>query len=118
MLRRFLLLTALLLPAAARPDDGRQMYGKKCLACHSLDGSGAKPLGQATGAPDLRASRLTQAEIERVIAAGRGRMPGYRDRLTAEQVSALAAYVREGLQQPPAGPPPPSPAAPSAPAGQ
>jgi cytochrome c6 len=111
MLRPSLLLVAgLLLPAAARADDGRQMYGKKCLACHALDGSGDKPLGRKVKAPDLRLSRLAQAEIEQVIAEGRGRMLPYKDKLTPEQIAAIAAWVREGLRKAepvPAAPPAP-----------
>jgi mono/diheme cytochrome c family protein len=118
MLRTTLLIAALLLPSAPRSDDGGQMYGKKCLACHGLDGSGDKPLGKKVGTPDLRRSRLTLAEIERVIADGRGKMLPYKDRLTPEQITAIAGHVRDALR-PAAGlppPPPPPPAAPPAPA--
>lgn len=107
MLRPALLLAALLLlPAAVRADDGRQMYGKKCLACHALDGSGDKPLGRKVKVPDLRKSRLTQVEIERVIADGRGKMLPYKDKLTPEQITAIAAHVRDDLRAAPAAPPP------------
>ncbi len=93
-----LLAAALLTPAAGRADDGRQMYGKKCLACHALDGSGDKPLGRKVGAPDLRRSTLGQAEIERIIADGRGKMLPYRQKLTPEQIAEIAAWVRTGLR--------------------
>lgn len=111
MLRPSLLLLAvLLLPAAVRADDGRQMYGKKCLACHALDGSGDKPLGKKVGAPDLRKSTLSQAEVEQVIADGRGKMLPYRGKLTPEQITELADWVRTGLRRGAAGAPPATPA--------
>ena len=120
---RLLLVAALLLPAAVRADDGRQMYGKKCLACHGLDGAGDKPLGHKVKAPDLRRSMLTQAEVERVIAEGRGRMLPYQGRLTPEQIVAIATWVRQGLR--PAEPmtalpavPPSPPATPATPVPQ
>jgi mono/diheme cytochrome c family protein len=120
MLRTTLLIAALLLPAAARSDDGPQMYGKKCLACHGLDGAGDKPMGKKVGAPDLRTSRLTLAEVERVIADGRGKMLPYKDKLTPEQITAIAVHVRDGLRQagglPLPPPPPPAPSTPPAPA--
>jgi cytochrome c6 len=78
------------------------MYGKKCLACHGLDGAGDKPLGRKTGAPDLRRTTLSQDEIEAVIAQGRGKMMGYKDRITAEQIRAIAGYVKASLARPPA----------------
>lgn len=111
-LPRLLLVAALLLPAAAPADDGRQMYGKKCLACHGLDGAGDKPLGRKVKAPDLRGSRLTQREVEQVIAEGRGRMLPYKDKLSPEQIAAIAAWVREGIARggaPAAPAPPPAP---------
>jgi mono/diheme cytochrome c family protein len=97
------------------------MYGKKCLACHGLDGAGDKPLGKKVGAPDLRSSRLTLAEIERVIADGRGKMLPYKDKLAPEQITAIAVHVREALRPaaglpPPPPPPPPPSATPPAPA--
>jgi len=106
------LLAALLgaAPAAARADDGGQMYGKKCLACHGLDGAGNKPLGKKVGAPDLRRSTLTQAEMERVISEGKGRMLPYRDKLTPEQIAAIAAHVKSALTLPAARPAAPAPA--------
>jgi mono/diheme cytochrome c family protein len=109
MLRPVLLIAALLLPAAARADDGRQMYGKKCLACHALDGSGDKPMGKKSGAPDLRTSTLTQVEVERVIAEGRGKMLPYKDKLSPEQITAIAVHVREALRTAAPLPPPPPP---------
>jgi cytochrome c6 len=111
MLRRTLLVATLLLPAAAPGDDGRQMYGKKCLACHALDGSGDKPMGKKVNVPDLRTSTLPQEAIERVIADGRGKMAGYKDKLTWDQITQLATYVREWLRTPPpAASKPPAPA--------
>jgi mono/diheme cytochrome c family protein len=95
-----LALASLAAVAPARADDGRQMYGKKCLACHGLDGAGDKPLGKKLKVPDIRNTRLSLAEIEKVIADGRGAMLGYRDRLTAEQITELATHVKEGLKQP------------------
>jgi len=82
----------------SRADDGGEMYGKKCLACHALDGSGDKPLGRKLRVPDLRGLASTRADVEKVIAEGRGRMPAYADRLTPEQIAEIAAHVKNGLR--------------------
>jgi len=109
-----LVLTLAILPALAAPpavaDDGGQMYGKKCLACHGLDGAGDKPLGKKVGAPDLRRSTLSQAEMERIIAEGKGKMLPYRDKLSPEQIAAIAAHVKTALASPKAEGGPPAPA--------
>jgi mono/diheme cytochrome c family protein len=113
--RRHLLLLAalLLLPAAARAaeaskadagETGEQIYEKKCLACHGADGGGDKPLGRALSVPDLRTSSLTEAEIEKVILEGRGRMGSYRHRLTPDQVDEVTEYVTRKIR--PHGPVP------------
>jgi mono/diheme cytochrome c family protein len=114
MLRRTLLVATLLLPAVAPGDDGKQMYGKKCLACHALDGSGDKPLGKKVGTPDLRVSTLGQEQVERVIADGRGKMLPYKDKLNWGQISDLAAYVLE-FRTPAAPPAKPTAATPANP---
>jgi cytochrome c6 len=98
MLRSTLLLSALLVfpavtGAGEPPVDGQQLYERKCLACHGADGAGDKPLGRAMAVPDLRTSEMTEAEIEKVILDGRGRMTAYRRRLTGDQVEQIAEYV-------------------------
>ncbi|HET9554045.1 MAG TPA: cytochrome c [Anaeromyxobacteraceae bacterium] len=98
MKRTALLLAALLTASAARADDGKQMYGKKCLACHGADGAGDKPLGRKVHAPDLRATALGQEAIEKVIAEGRGKMLPYGEKLTPEQIREIAAYVKGGFK--------------------
>ena len=95
-----LALATLAAAAPARADDGSQMYGKKCLACHGHDGAGDKPLGKKLKVPDLRKTKLSLAEIEKVIAEGKGSMFGYGDKLTPEQIRELATHVKEGLGRP------------------
>jgi len=107
---------ALLGAGPAVADDGGQMYGKKCLACHGLDGAGDKPLGRKVRVPDLRRSTLSQAEVERIIADGKGKMLPYKDKLSAEQISAIAVHVMTALRPPQAGAAPAAPPAAPVPA--
>lgn len=84
------------LPAA----DGRQLFGTHCASCHGMDGKARTPAGKALGAKDLCASKLTDAEIEKQItngvqdASGKQRMPAFKSRLTAEEITALVAHVK------------------------
>ena len=46
------------------------VYIRRCAACHGRDGGAQTPQGRKLKARDLRASRLTDAEIERQIREG------------------------------------------------
>lgn len=80
--------------------DGRQLFGTNCASCHGIDGKARTPAGKALGAKDLSASKLTDSEIEKQItngvqdASGKQRMPAFKSRLTAEDITALVAHVK------------------------
>lgn len=82
-------------PAAPPPGSGKSsnpatLYAKYCAGCHGADGrrgSGNMVL--------IHAGRLSDAEVEQVIAAGREGMPSWKDRLSATEIAALARYVRQ-----------------------
>ncbi|CUW39107.1 putative Nitrite reductase [Magnetospirillum sp. XM-1] len=88
-------LTAAILLLAALPalaaEDAPRLYAEHCAACHGGDRLGA--IGPALLPENL--GRLRKAEAEKVIAQGRPatQMPGHADKLTPEQVKALADYV-------------------------
>ena len=92
-------------PAAERTAiDGRALFAQACAKCHAADGSGGLPM--AANGP--RPVNLTAAEWQRsrsddeIVATlrdGRGAMPPFKDVISAEQIAALAAYVRT-LQRP------------------
>lgn len=81
--------------ALAPAEDGttaRSAYLKDCALCHRDDLKGTPP-----SIPTLVSlgDRRTQAEVERVIRQGAGRMPGF-PALPAETVAALATWLRAG----------------------
>jgi len=89
----FLALTAI---AAARADGAiaapvEALYQQHCAACHGPDRLGA--VGPALLPENLE--RLRKPAAEQVIAAGRHatQMPGFADKLSAEEIKALVAYV-------------------------
>jgi cytochrome c553 len=87
MLAAALLLVAL--PAAA--EDAPRLFAEHCAACHGGDRLGA--IGPALLPENL--GRLKKADAEKVIAEGRPatQMPAHKDKLTPEQIKALADYV-------------------------
>lgn len=95
MLRRTLLAAlALAVPfvsAAHADEDAARLYTDNCAACHGGDRLGA--IGPALVPDNL--GRMKAAEAVQVITKGRSQtqMPAFGDKLSAEQISALASYV-------------------------
>ena len=69
--------------------DGQAVFEDKCKVCHGKDG-GAERLGAA----DLTVSTLDHAAIVAVIKTGRKKMPEFASKLSAEEIEAVAKYVR------------------------
>ena len=95
----------LLRPASAAPavfDDAGAMYSKSCASCHGADGRGQTAKGKRLGATDLTNAnwqgKTSDAKIIRAITKGKGAMPDYEKTYNADQIKALAAFVR-GLKQ-------------------
>ncbi|HWI85890.1 MAG TPA: PQQ-binding-like beta-propeller repeat protein [Sphingomonas sp.] len=81
---------------------GQRIYQDNCSTCHGTDRKGGP------GFPSLADSRLTAEEMAEVIHSGRGRMPGFSKqsniRLDGDNLAALLAYVRTGVDKELAGP--------------
>lgn len=70
--------------------DGKETFGKFCVACHGATGNmalnGAKKFGEST---------LTLDERVAVITNGRNLMTPYKGILTEDQIKNVAAYTME-----------------------
>ena len=91
-----LLLTAAL-PLAAAADNAA-VYKAKCAVCHGAEGDGQTPMGKKMNLRDLRAPEVqkqSNAELTKIIADGKGKMPGYKTKLTADEIKGLVAFMRE-----------------------
>ena len=87
----------LMLAPAALADGTADVYKAKCQMCHGPDGKGT-PVGIKMGAHDFRApdvAKMTDAQIIETITKGKNKMPAYAGKLTADQIKALSAYIRE-----------------------
>ena len=75
--------------------DGRVLYETKCAQCHGKDGV-AKPPGKGSknfGDPAFQGA-WTVESIAEITAEGKGKMPGYRSKLSPEQIRAVAAHIK------------------------
>ncbi len=81
--------------SAGEVELGRQVYEANCASCHGPDGRGA---ASVAGVPDLTdfaaTSSVAQATWAQAIAAGKGEMPGFADKLSAEEQAAVLEYTR------------------------
>src|SRR5204863_4539916 len=80
---------------AAFGADGAALWAQNCASCHGKDGSGNTTMGKKLGVKDYTKSQsFSDAEAANVIKNGKGKMKGYKDKLSDPDVKALVAYVR------------------------
>jgi quinoprotein glucose dehydrogenase len=79
-------------PPVGTVDLGASIYVEQCSSCHGVDRQGAPP-----DFPNIQdiGSRLLDWEISRLIAGGKGRMPGY-PQLAGSAMQALVDHLRGG----------------------
>jgi cytochrome c6 len=90
------LLVGAVMPVLAQ-DSGADVYKQKCSLCHGDSGKGDTPAGQAFKAAsfsDPAVIKVSDADRALVIKNGKGKMPGFGDSITPDQVKAVLAYVR------------------------
>ena len=84
---------------AAFGADAGTLWAQNCASCHGKDGSGSTAMGKKLGVKDYTKSQsFSDAEAANVIKNGKGKMKGYKDKLSDADVKALVAYVR-GLKK-------------------
>ena len=84
---------------AGNDRDGQALYAKNCLSCHGDSGRGDGPSGLFLKRTpvDFRSSavrKMSDDELFSRITEGKPPMPGFGNRLSAEDRRALVRYVR------------------------
>ena len=91
------LLFVLALAPAMLAADGAAVYKAKCAMCHGPDGAGQTTMGKNLKLRDLRSAdvqKQTDAQLNKWIADGKGKMPAYKGKLTPADIDALVAFIR------------------------
>lgn len=70
------------------------VYQKHCAKCHGADGKGIKSLEPPDFTSEKWQKETTNAAIAKGIREGKGVMPGFKDTLTAAQITAMVKYTR------------------------
>ncbi len=90
-----LALLALVLVPALAEGDGKALYDKKCALCHGKDGVAKK---MATGSANLNdpewQKTATLESIEKEIVEGKGKMPKFQEKLSADEIQSISEYVK------------------------
>jgi cytochrome c6 len=99
-MKRIVVVAALLAFAGVAQADGEEgapVYAKRCAMCHGKDG---KPtaVGTKMGAKDLSTLKLDAAAVEKVVTEGKGKMTGFKGKLTVEEIHEVSEYVAAGLK--------------------
>jgi cytochrome c6 len=80
---------------AAFGADAAALWAQHCASCHGKDGAGTTVMGKKLGLKDYTKDQgFSDAEATNVIKNGKGKMKGYKDKLSDADVKALVAYVR------------------------
>ena len=95
--KAMLLILAVALAPLAFAADGGPVYKAKCASCHGADGKGLTPIGKKMNLRDLgspEVQKQTDKELYDWTAVGKGKMPGYKDKLTDAEIKALVTTMR------------------------
>jgi mono/diheme cytochrome c family protein len=68
---------------------GKQVFTSNCGGCHTLADAGTS--GQV--GPDLDELKPDKATTQRQVENGGGKMPAFKDKLSADQIDQVATYV-------------------------
>ena len=77
--------------------DGAATFKSKCAMCHGPDGAGQTTMGKNLKLKDLGSAevqKLTDAELIKITTDGKGKMPAYGAKLTADEIKAVVAHIR------------------------
>lgn len=78
----------------AAAEQGAAVFAQACAACHGADGKGTQAMGAPNLTDDVWLYGSTYDMIKMTVANGRqNQMPAQKDRLSADQIHVLSAYV-------------------------
>lgn len=88
-------------PVVSRGPDGKELYALNCMICHKENGKGGKVTieGKVLTVEDLTKQKFKDAKDDKLMGyitdgiEDEG-MPAFKDKMTAEEIRAVVAHVR------------------------
>jgi len=75
--------------------DAGALWNQHCASCHGKDGAGGTAMGKKLAVKDYTKEQgFSDAEAEKVIMDGKGKMKGFKGKVSEADAKALVAYVR------------------------
>lgn len=94
-----LIAAAMFCASVAFGADAAANWSQHCASCHGKDGKGATTMGKKLGVKDYsKEQSFSDADAQKAIMNGSGKMKGFKDKLSDADAKALVAYVR-GLKK-------------------
>ena len=93
----FSLVLALALPPMAAAQSGADNYKAKCQMCHGPGGVPSAGMAKSMGLTALGGAAvqgMSDADLTAVINNGKGKMTGFKGKLTDAQIKDLVGYIR------------------------
>ena len=87
----------LLLPSIQMKMQARSYLKSKCQGCHGPGGVPSAGMAKAMGLKELGSSdvqSMSDADLTSEINNGKGKMPAFKDKLSASQIKEVVAYIR------------------------
>ena len=98
ILRATLVVVALALVCAPFTfADGGADFKAKCAACHGANGAGDTTMGKNLKLRDLGSAdvqKQSDADLTGIITKGKGKMPAYDGKLSADAIGDIVKYIR------------------------
>ena len=91
------LLGLMFIATGAFAADGAAIYKAKCASCHGQTGAGDTGIGKSLKLRDFGTAdvqKQSDADLTTVISKGKGKMPAYDGKLSADEIKALVAQIR------------------------
>lgn len=92
---------AVITTAAFAQSGGADMYKAKCQMCHGAAGMADSPAGKAMKVKpvtDEDVKKLSEAQMIAATKDGMGKMKGYKDSLSDEQIKEVVGHFRTFLK--------------------
>jgi len=81
-----------------RAAEAKENWDKYCTKCHGADGKGKTKMGEKFGIKDYSDAKVQEGlkddDMAKSIKEGKGKMKGFGESLSDDEIKALVKYVR------------------------